>query len=77
MPPAVLQAALVERVQAIPAPDGKQQMALLRLAAAHAPTKVEVARAIAALPSDVADSAALRSARGVLEPKTKPATPGR
>lgn len=71
VPPPVLQGALAERLHARPAPDGKQQVALLRLAAAHKPTAAMIAQAILALPPDIADAAAVRSARSVLTLKGK------
>jgi hypothetical protein len=71
VPPPVLQNALAERLRGRPAPDGKQQVALLRLAAAHKPTAAMIAQAILALPPDVADPTAARSARSVLVPKGK------
>ena len=75
LPPPVVQAALAERLHATPPPAGKQQVALLRLAAAHKPTAVVIAGEIVALPPDFADATAVRSAHSVLVPKGK-ARPG-
>jgi len=69
--PPVLMTALLAALHAAPAPNGKQQVALLRLAGAHPPTATAIARAIVDLPPDVADATAVRSARAVLTPTAK------
>ena len=64
-------AALAGPFEATPAPTGKQQVALLRLAAAHKPVAEAVARLILALPEGSADATARRSADAVLHPPAK------
>jgi hypothetical protein len=71
VPLRAVHATLHERLGAQPAPNGRQQVALLRLAAAHKPVAADLARAVLALPDGVADAAARRSAEAILHPPAK------
>jgi hypothetical protein len=60
--------ALVARLDGEPAPTGKQQVALLRLGAAHKTVADDLARRILARPDGATDAAARRAAHAVLHP---------
>jgi len=70
-PPTAVLETLSARLAATPSPTGKQQVALLRLAAAFPPVAAEVARQIVALPAEAADASARRAADAVLHPAPK------
>jgi hypothetical protein len=70
-PQEVVRPALHAAMSSQPAPSGRQQIALLKLAACRSGLDLEVAHLILALPPEASDTGARKAAEGFLNRKPK------